>query len=177
MDAKTKEILTSENKSFFGFTLTDLMGIALMLIPVIISLVKYESDERLIPFLSWPTYSGERGLMPDLTWIGLWVIAAYSWVIFIIAAVASWEAVARAMGGFGALFMITFGISMILQIQGHVDLNDFSLGFRRCSSHAESQNIVVNATTAYISKDVISGTGNHTMHNLEIEKAYSEIDN
>ncbi len=76
MDAKTKEILTSENKSFFGFRLTDLMGIALMLIPVIISLVKFESDERLIPFLSWPTYSGERGLMPDLT-CGLCAVAFY----------------------------------------------------------------------------------------------------
>ena len=200
MNAKVRHVLTAERTSL-GFRPADLLGIAIMIIPVIISTKSYDTSTRLISFLPWPLKRGSTGIMPDITcglcaaafylslivrynifpkrnlaeallstirailncwaiaaliapifsseskeltillfkfnsltllliavilsWLGMKTIAGYSWILFVIAAITSWESVAKAMGPYGAIFIITFSVSMFLQIQDFSHVRDF----------------------------------------------------
>ena len=200
MNSKVRHVLTAERTSL-GFKPADLLGIALMVIPVIISTKSFDTSTRLISFLPWPLKKGTTGIMPDITcglcaaafylalivrynifpkrnlaeallstirailncwaiaalispiisseskeltillfkfnsltlllmavilsWLGMRTIAGYSWILFILAALSSWESVAKAMGPYGMIFIIFFAVSLFLQIQDFSHVRDF----------------------------------------------------
>lgn len=63
-----------------GIEFADILGVAFMFIPFIISFIKFPVNNRLVPFLPWPTKSGTVGLMPDLT-SGLIAVIFYIGII------------------------------------------------------------------------------------------------
>ncbi len=59
------------------------------------------------------------------TWLGEKTVAGYSWLLFVVAAVSQWETVAKAMGGWGSVYVLTFSISLFLQVRNFSNVKDF----------------------------------------------------
>ncbi len=194
-------------KTLFGFRLTDLLGIIIMIIPFYISMMSFDSTKRVIPFIPWLTKTVQKDINPDLitaflsvafygaliirygifrrdnfaqaaissirfflncwviaalisvvidnggkenssfgifqfntctlllaavifTWIGMKTIAGYSWIIFILAGIGRVNEIDKAMGKTGAVFIITFAISLFLQIENYAHIREFASDFR-----------------------------------------------
>ena len=64
------------------------------------------------------------------TWLGMKTIAGYSWIVFILAGISHAQEVDAAMGKTGAVFIITFAISMLLQIENYAHIQNFADDFR-----------------------------------------------
>ena len=73
------------------------------------------------------------------SWLGMRTIAGYSWILFIIAARASWDSVGRAMGPYGTLFIIFFSVSMFLQIEDFSHVRDFIFELKGQSANYTSR--------------------------------------
>ena len=66
MKKDVKNILT-ERKTVFGFTIADLFGILIMIIPCAISaLWESETSQRVIPFIPWITKTVQHNIQPGL---------------------------------------------------------------------------------------------------------------
>ena len=65
-----------------------------------------------------------------LSWIGMRTISGYCWILFIVAAFSSFTRYDRAMGIWGAVFIITLSISLFLQLSAHVKVTDVVKEFR-----------------------------------------------
>ena len=74
-----------------------------------------------------------------LSWVGVKSIAGFCWILYVIVAFSCWGDVAEAMGGAGALFVITFAASMFLQIQNFSNVKDFFRELRGSSSRYSGQ--------------------------------------
>ena len=199
-------------KTVFGFTISDLCGIALMIIPVVISCLSFNRDRAFL-FIKWKE---PMSIAPDLismgitvvfyaalivrygifrketlaetlisvvrtclncwaiaallkavittdpgdtltilafqfntftlllfaiilSWIGMKTLAGYSWIFFIFAGVNHMGAVNKAMGGLGAVFILAFFVSLLLQINDFSHIGEFMSDFR-------------NATGGYVSE-------------------------
>lgn len=69
-----------------------------------------------------------------LSWIGMRTISGYCWMLFIIAA---WQHILkldRAMGSWGAVFVITLAISLLCQISSYANIGDVISDFRGAAS-------------------------------------------
>ena len=65
-----------------------------------------------------------------LSWLGMKTIAGYSWILFIVAAWSHLLELNSAMGMLGAVFIITLGISLFLQIKDYANIREFMQDFR-----------------------------------------------
>ena len=65
-----------------------------------------------------------------LSWIGMKSIAGYSWILFIIMGFFHMQKVNAAMGRWGFVFIVTTALSMLLQVDDYVNINDFMNDFR-----------------------------------------------
>ncbi len=65
-----------------------------------------------------------------LSWLGMKVIAGYSWILFIIAAWKQLLIVNSAMNMWGTVFVLAFAISLFLQIRDYTAVKDFARNFR-----------------------------------------------
>ena len=68
-----------------------------------------------------------------LSWLGMKTIAGYSWVLFIIAAWKHLLIVNTKMNMLGAIFVLTFAISLFLQIRDYTVITEFMQDFRNSS--------------------------------------------
>lgn len=213
MKDKIKDVLTT--KTVFGFHVADLLGIALMMIPCIISVSpasSYSTTVSRIPLLpSWVPFNQkevEQTITPDIpralvavisyygalivrygifkkgniiealvssvrtflncwalaallgivlatdtdgafslgaftfnsssllliavlfSWVGMKTLAGYSWILFALAGVTRFNMVSAAMGAWGALFILTLAISMLLQVNDFSNIQNFMEDFR-----------------------------------------------
>ena len=59
--------MNDENRNtLFGFRHTDLLGIAIMIIPFYISLMNFDVTNRVIPFIPWITKTSKYNINPSL---------------------------------------------------------------------------------------------------------------
>ena len=196
----------TKRNTVFGFRNTDLLGIAIMIIPVCISQMSFDLTNRVIPFIPWITKTSKYNINPSLisaflsaafyislivrygifkrntimeaiissirtflncwciaallsivithgnslysvhrfelntssillfavifSWTGMKTLSGYSWIVFVLAAIAHAQQVDAAMGRTGAVFIITFAISMLLQIENYTNIQEFANDFR-----------------------------------------------
>ena len=73
-----------------------------------------------------------------LSWLGMRTISGYCWILYIIAAWKNLVALNDAMGMWGALFVITLSISLLLQISAYTNISDFVQDFRGSAASATS---------------------------------------
>ena len=62
--SKSHEVLT-QKRTLFGFKISDLLGIAIMVIPFIISILSFDAKARIIPFIPWITHTVKRNINPN----------------------------------------------------------------------------------------------------------------
>lgn len=67
------------------------------------------------------------------SWFGMKTLAGYVWIIFILAGVTRFNMVSEAMGAWGAVFIITLAISMLLQVSDYSNIQNFMEDFRNTS--------------------------------------------
>lgn len=65
-----------------------------------------------------------------LSWLGMRTISGYCWILFIIAAWKNLLVLDKAMGMWGAVYIITLAISLLLQITNYVSLADLLQDFK-----------------------------------------------
>lgn len=65
-----------------------------------------------------------------LSWIGMRTVSGYCWILFIIAAWKHILVLDKAMNMWGAVYIISLAISMLLQITSHVSLTDLLRDFK-----------------------------------------------
>lgn len=65
-----------------------------------------------------------------LSWLGMRTISGYCWILFIIAAWKNLLVLDKAMGIWGAVYIITLAISLLLQISNYVKLTDLLQDFK-----------------------------------------------
>ena len=106
---------------------------------LISTIVNTDNPSKIIPLglLSFNTFT-VLFFAVLLTWLGMKTIAGYSWILFILLALHRWEAIDKAMGMKGAVFIISFAISLLLQI-GDPEIikdfiNDFKVGAKKYTS-------------------------------------------
>ena len=81
-----------------------------------------------------------------LSWLGMRTIAGYSWILFIIAAWKHFLVLNDVMNVLGAVFILTFAISLFLQVKDITYINDFMRDFRgKASKYAPGIKQDVNA--------------------------------
>ena len=56
----------TKRNTVFGFRNTDLLGIAIMIIPFYISLMSFDVTNRVIPFIPWITKTSKYNINPSL---------------------------------------------------------------------------------------------------------------
>jgi len=66
-----------------------------------------------------------------LSWLGMKTIAGFSWVLFIAAAWSHLTQIDAAMKMGGAIFVLTFALSLFLQIKDYTDIKDFWKEFKQ----------------------------------------------
>lgn len=72
-----------------------------------------------------------------LSWIGMRTVSGYCWILFIIAAWKNIMKLDQAMGAWGAVFVITLVVSLLLQISSYADISDVIRDFSgSTSAHA-----------------------------------------
>ena len=251
MQSKAKKVLLSEKK-LMGFGLTDLLGIAIMVIPFIISIlfnhiipgkriwflqlssdtitnirpglisalcavifyasliVRYEGIFRMnnlfeafvsivrmflncwviaaIVSLVVPTTIPDKSnflsvffdnpestlllLAIILSWLGMKTIAGYSWILFIIAAWKHLLIVNSAMNMWGTVFVLSFAISLFLQVRDHTVIGDLAQEFRsKVMSRTETVKDEINAAADDVTQKVetvkglvMGGAANYMNH-------------
>ena len=65
-----------------------------------------------------------------LSWLGMRTISGYCWILFIIAAWKNLLVLDKAMGMWGAVYIITIAVSLLLQISNYVRLSDLLQDFK-----------------------------------------------
>ena len=65
-----------------------------------------------------------------LSWLGMRTLSGYCWILFIIAAWENLLVLDRAMGMWGAVYVITIAISLLLQVTNYVKLSDLLQDFK-----------------------------------------------
>ena len=84
-----------------------------------------------------------------LAWVGMRTVSGYCWILFIIAA---WEHISKldqAMGAWGAVFVITLVISLLLQISSYADISEVIRDFNgNASIHASAIRVNMSAAAA-----------------------------
>ena len=84
-----------------------------------------------------------------LSWVGMRTLSGYCWILFIIAA---WEHIIKldqAMGAWGAVFVITLVVSLLLQISSYADISDVIRDFSGSTSvHAATVRNNMSAAAA-----------------------------
>ena len=65
-----------------------------------------------------------------LSWVGMRTVSGYCWILFIIAAWNNLRILDKAMGMWGAVYIITLAISLLLQITNYVKLSDLLADFK-----------------------------------------------
>ncbi len=80
-----------------------------------------------------------------LSWLGMRTVSGYSWILFIIAAWKNLLGLNTAMRMWGALYIITIAISLLLQITNYVKLSDLLQDFKGgISKHSATVKANVN---------------------------------
>ena len=67
------------------------------------------------------------------SWFGMKTLAGYVWIIFILAGATRFNMVSEAMGVWGAIFILTIAISMLLQVSDYSNIQNFMEDFRNTS--------------------------------------------
>lgn len=65
-----------------------------------------------------------------MSWVGMRTISGYCWILFIVAAWKNLLVLDKAMGMWGAVYIITFSISLLLQVTNYVKLSDLMQDFK-----------------------------------------------
>ncbi len=80
-----------------------------------------------------------------LSWLGMRTLSGYCWILFIIAAWENLLVLDRAMGMWGAVYIITIAISLLLQITNYVKLSDLLQDFKgEISKHSTTVKANIN---------------------------------
>ena len=80
-----------------------------------------------------------------LSWLGMKTIAGYSWLFFIIAAWKRLLALNGLMEMGGAVFILSFAISLLLQIKDYTYIRNFMNEFRNKAAQTETIRAEINA--------------------------------
>ncbi len=107
-----------------------------------------------------------------LSWLGMKTIAGYSWVLFIVAAWKHLLIVNSTMDMWGAVFVLTFAISLFLQVKDYTVMRDFMQEFRgKAMRVAASTSMEINAAA----NDALKKAHNVTEFVKENVSAYTDI--